>query len=173
MISVYIDTNAINSRQNDAAINEIEELADKFPDYLIIEKTDTLDTELLEDKSYNVGRLKKSSNYIESHGLAVLGQSRLGHSVLGTTKEDLEFGEILEIIFGKKNRDKYTKQELRDAMHIMTAIRYGGNYLITNDKKMILSSDKISKRFNSTIITIPVEALLKIKQRIKLLIKHK
>lgn len=173
MISVYKDTNSINSKQQDQWVNEIEELAEKYPDYLIIEKADTLDTELLENPSYNADRLKKSDGYIESYGLAVLGHSRLGPSVLGTEKEDQEFSEILEIIFGKKQRSEYTKQEIRDAMHVMTAIRYGGTYLITNDKKMILSSDKLFKRFNSTKISSPIEALQMIKQRIKLLIKHR
>lgn len=167
MISVYKDTNTINSKQQDQFINEIEELAKKYPEDLIIEKTDTLDTELLQNPTHNADRLKKSDDYIESMGSFILGHSRLAHSILGTKKEDQEFSEILEIIFGKKQRADYTKQEIRDAMHVMTAIKYGGNYLITSDKKLLNSSSKIQTRFNSTIISTVEQALPKIKEKLK------
>lgn len=169
MISAYIDTNTINSRQNDPFINQIEELTEKYSDNLIIEKTDTLDTELSENSKYNSNRLKKSSNYIESYGIAVLGHSRLGHTVLGSKVDREMFSEILEIIFGKKLQSEYTKQEIRDAMHVMTTIRYGGTYFITNDRIVLNSSDKLKNRYNSVIICTPKEALEKIKLRFKTL----
>lgn len=44
MISVYIDTNCINARQNNVAINKLEQLYNE--ELILIEKSDTLDTEL-------------------------------------------------------------------------------------------------------------------------------
>lgn len=169
MISVYKDTNTINSKGKDNFVNQIELLAEKYPDNLIIEKTDTLDTELLQNQIHNAERLKKSDNYIESYGPFVLGHSRLNHSVLGNNNDDKELVEILEIIFGAKSRNQYIKQEIRDAMHILTAERHGGKYFITTDKKLLKSSDKIFARFSSIIICTPENCLIKIMDKFKVL----
>lgn len=171
MIAVYKDTNTINANLQDSAVNALEELAEQYPDNLMFEKTDTLDTELLENPQHNVGRLKKSDQYIESFGVAVLGHSRLGHTVVGSEEDDKMFSEILGILFGKKQRSSYTRQEIRDAMHVMTTIRYGGNYLITYDKKLLAQSKKLFNRFNATIICTPSDCLMKVKQRLSLILK--
>lgn len=171
MIAIYKDTNTINANLKDEAVNELEELAEKYPENLMFEKTDTLDTELLENPHHNAGRLKKSDQYIESFGVAVLGHSRLGHTVVGSEADDKNFAEILEILFGKKQRSGYTKQEIRDAMHMMTTVRYGGNYLITYDKKLLSKSEQLFNRFNATIICTPSDCLTKVKHRLSLILK--
>ena len=172
MIAIYKDTNTINANLNDPAINELEILVEKYPKYLMFEKTDTLDTELLENSHHNARRLKKSDQYIESFGVAVLGHSRVGHSIIGSDADDKRFSEVLEILFGKKLRSNYAIQEIRDAMHVMTTIRYGGNYLITYDKKLLEKSQQIFSRFNSTLICNPNECLEKVKKRLYILLKR-
>lgn len=168
MIAIYKDTNTINANKKITAVNELENLAEEYPEQLIIEKTDTLDVELLENEAHNENRLKKSDDYIESFGVAVLGHSRVGHSIVGSKSDDLIFTEILKIIFGQKLRNEYSKQEIKDAMHIMTTIRYGGTYFITYDKKILNKSDKLFGRFNSTIICTPEDCLVKVKKRLNL-----
>lgn len=168
MIAIYKDTNTINSLKNNNAINSIERLAEDFPDQIIIEKTDVLDTELEQNYKKNANRLKKSSTYIESFGIAVVGHSRLGHCIVASDKEDKEIEDILSICFNKKPRRNYSKKEMRDAMHIHTAIRYGGTYFITYDKKLIDASNKILERFNSTRICIPEACLDLIYEKLKL-----
>lgn len=169
MIAIYKDTNTINARGLIIAINELEELAEKYPNHLMFEKTDTLDTELLQNPTKNSERLKKSSNYIESFGLAVLGHSRLGSSVVGTDEEDKQFGEILKIIFGEKKRNEYNKNEIRDGMHVMTTMRYGGNYFITNDRKLLDKSKELFQLNNVTIVCSPEACLARVKDRLKVL----
>lgn len=172
MIAIYKDTNTINANLKDVEVNALEELAEKYYKNLMFEKTDTLDTELLENSEHNAARLKKSDQYIESFGVAVLGHSRLGHTVVGSEADDEIFSEILEILFDKKQRNGYTKQEIRDAMHVMTTIRYGGNYLITYDKKLLAQSKQLFNRFNATIICTPSDCLIKVKQRLSLILKN-
>lgn len=171
MIAIYKDTNTINANLKDSAVNALEELAERYPEKLMFEKTDTLDTELLENPHHNAGRLKKSDQYIESFGVAVLGHSRLGHTVVGSEADDIMFTDILKILFGKKQRSSYTKQEIRDAMHVMTTVRYGGNYLITYDKKLLDKSGQLFNRFNATIICNPNDCLMKVKQRLSVILK--
>lgn len=130
MDSIYIDTNCINARQNNDAINKLEELYDQ--ERILIEKTDTLDTELQDGQGYPQGQ-KKAMNYIESYGPAVVGHSRLGSSIVGSDEDDKRLGKMLEILWGKKVRSSYDNSQIRDAMHISTAARYGGTYFVTNE----------------------------------------
>lgn len=165
MISVYIDTNCINARQNNPFINELEKLFEE--EMILIEKTDTLDTELGRGAGYPKGQ-KKSMSYIESYGPAVVGFSRLGSSIVGSDEDDMRLGKILEILWGKKIRSTYTSSEMSDSMHIATAARYGGTYFITNEYKLLVKLKEIKKEFGIEICT-PKDCLEKIKKRIKLL----
>lgn len=165
MISVYIDTNCINARQNSSALNELEKLYEEG--LILIEKTDTLDTELARGTGYPQGQ-KKSMNYIESYGPVVLGYSRIGSSILGSDEDDKRFSKILEILWGKKIRSMYTSSEIGDAMHIATAARYGGTYFITNENRLLIKSQEIKNELNIEICR-PEDCIERIKKRIKIL----
>lgn len=165
MISVYIDTNCINARQNDQYINKLEELYEQ--DKILVEKADTLDTELQGKSGYPKGQ-RKSLSYIESYGPAVLGHSRLGYSILGDDQDDQRLGRILEILFGKKVRSAYSYNEIRDAMHIATAIRYGGTYFITTDTDLLKRADLIESEFGLKIRN-PKDCLQEIEDRLRVI----
>lgn len=165
MISVYIDTNCINARQNNSAINQLEKLYED--ELILIEKTDTLETELGRKNGYPEGQ-KKSMNYIESYGPAVLGLSRVGSSIVGSEAADNSLGRMLEILWGKKMRSSYSSSEMGDAMHISTSARYGGTYFVTNERALLMKSDEIKAEFG-IIVCNPEGCLEMVKARIKLL----
>ncbi|HVZ12291.1 MAG TPA: hypothetical protein VG965_04650 [Patescibacteria group bacterium] len=165
MISVYIDTNCINARQDNTAINELEKLY--HDDMLLIEKSDTLDTELSHGSGYPKGQ-KKSLDYIESYGPAVVGLSRVGSSIVGSEEDDKRLSKVLEILWGKKIRSAYSMQDMGDAMHITTAARYGGNYFVTNEKRLLKKSKEIKDEFGIEVCT-PEDCLDKVLKRIKVL----
>ncbi len=146
-ISVYIDTNCINARQKDHSINDLENLFREQK--ILIEKTDTLDTELQE--GYIKG-LKKSNNYIESFGGAVWGHSGWDHSQWADDADERRLTRILKILWGQKNRSYYSKSEIRDAMHIATAARYGDTYFITNEKALLKHHNVIYSEFSIRIL---------------------
>lgn len=164
IISVYIDTNCINAKQDDETLNELEKFYQD--EKIIIETTDTLETELREGKGYPKG-LGKASGYIFSYGPAVLGHSRLGSSIVGSEEDDRRLGRVLEILFGRKPRPQYSKNEIRDAMHIATAIRYGGTYFVTKDRALLKKSQQIKNEFQIVIDT-PEECFIQVKERLKL-----
>jgi hypothetical protein len=168
MISVYIDTNCINAREDNSAINKLEKFYEQ--DLILIEKTDTLDTELARGAGYPKGQ-RKAMNYIESYGPAVIGYSRLGFSTVGNDADDKRHGRILEILWGKKIRSAYSKSEMGDAMHIATAARYGGTYFITNEKKLLIKSEEIKTEFNIEIST-PEDCVEKVKKRLRILTEN-
>lgn len=163
MISVFIDTNCINAKQSIKPLNELERLyADEK---ILIEKTDTLDTELQEGKGYPRG-LKKSLNYIESYGPAVVGHSRLGSCIVEDESDNRRFSKVLSILWGQKARSQYSRQEIKDAMHIATAIRYGGTYFVTLEHNILKKSEEIKKEFVITICT-PSNCLKFVKEEIR------
>jgi hypothetical protein len=163
-ITVYIDTNCINSLKKIDALNELEKLHEE--EKIAIEKTDTLDTELQQNSSKNANRLKKSMNYIESYGAGVWDNSRWDHSVWGDTSDETKLTRMLEILWGKKVRSAYTRQELRDGMHIQTASRYGGTYFVTQEKALIAKSEIIEKEFTIKVVS-PDDCLAKINKRLR------
>lgn len=149
IISIYLDTNCINARGKDDALNRLEELYRN--EKIIIETTDTLETELKEGKGYPKGIIK-SMRYIFSYGPAVLGHSRVGSCIIGTEEDDRRLRRVLEIFFGGKDRPQYSKNEMRDAMHVATAIRYGTNYFVTKDKTLLRGMDQIKAEFHIAIV---------------------
>lgn len=161
--SIYIDTNCINARQSNQDLNALEQLNEDGK--IIIEKTDVLDTELKEGLAYPRGQ-KKSLGYIESYGPFVLGHSRLGFSVLGTKVEESEFAEMLELLWGKKGQNLYTKNEVRDAMHIYTASRYGGTFFVTSEEAILAKANAIEKRFGIKVRD-PNSCLIEVEERLK------
>jgi predicted nucleic acid-binding protein len=165
MITIYLDTNCINANQVIPAVNELEKLYEQGK--IDIEKTDTLDTELQGNPHGNAKRLQKSLNYIESYGPAVFGHSRWDYSVFGSQTDAQKLDRMLEMLWGKKGRSQYSKQQIRDAMHISTAARYGGNYFITNDKELLNKSKEI-KQNDQIIVCSPENCLNSVKKTLEI-----
>lgn len=162
--SVYIDTNCINAKQKDEALNRLEKLYSD--EEILIETTDTLETEFNEGGGYSKGKQKASNNYIFSYGPAVVEHSRIGTSIVGTDEDDKRLEKVLTIIFGRKRRQDYSRNEIRDCMHISTAVRYGGTYFVTYDKALLIKSEAIKGEFGIKIKT-PADALKEILERIE------
>ncbi len=163
IILVYLDTSCVNAKQEIEALNELERLNNE--EKIMIEITDTFETELRSGKGYPRG-LPKAIKYIFAEGPGVVGHSRVGSCIVGSDEDDRRMTKVLEILFGKNSRAKYTSNEIRDAMHVSTAIRYGGLYFVTLDKKMSKKSEEIENKFQ-IIITDPEECLKQIKDKLK------
>lgn len=163
MISVYIDTNCINARQGEPHLNELEKLYEEGK--ILIEKTDTLDTELREGEGYKRGQ-RKSLSYVESYGPAVVENSRVGSSIVGSKEDDVRLSRVLEVLWGKKTRKSYSKNEIRDAMHISTAIRYGGNFFVTLESGILENAGELQGEFNIKVRS-PENCLVDVTKRLK------
>lgn len=164
MISVYIDTNCVNARQSNTALNQLEKLYQE--EKILIETTDTFETELLEGKGYSRG-LKKALNYVFSFGPGVVGHSRVGYCIVGSEEDDRRLGRVLEIVFGRKLRKDYSRNQIRDAMHLATTIRYGGMYFVTQDRSLLEETETIRKEFLTNVVT-PEDCLKLVRARLKL-----
>jgi len=124
---------------------------------LDIKSTSVTDREL-EGTNYN--NLAKSK-LLETF---VFGESLLGDCVLGGSKEDDSFEEILNIISNKSfpkcgNRENLSSGELRqlrDAMIINTHAREQRDIFVSNDKKAYVKDERrniLEKRLGTKILT--------------------
>jgi hypothetical protein len=86
-----------------------------------------MDTEIAaapDDKVHSL--TEASAEYPEAVGPMVLGHSRLGFAVLGSEEDADRLDDVFAILFPNVNRIAARKNHIRDAMHVATAIRYGG-----------------------------------------------
>ncbi len=126
MLTITIDTNVINARGKDAAMNQLEQWYAEGKIGLF--KTDVMDTELQD--GYRKG-LEKAVQYKEDLGVGVWGSSRWGHALWASEEDGNTLNELKVTLFGKKS--DYTKQEIRDAMALLTHSRNRRDFFVTND----------------------------------------
>lgn len=131
---IVIDANCINARNSLPAMTELENLHNKG--IVRIEKIDVLDTEFQFPKTFRLG-LKKSSNYNENIGLGVWDNSRWDHCFWASDDDEEKLTKLLSALWGEKKRSEYSKNEIRDVMHILTAIRSGADFFVTNEKILL------------------------------------
>jgi hypothetical protein len=122
---------------------------------VFLAKTDVVDTELDPEKNEMVGgHFLASIKYLELLGPVVLGHSRLDHSILASDEDVERLDRVKEIIGIRQISERYAKHDLRDAMHIATAIRYGYNGLITRDKRLEKHNDQFLFEFGFRIMNV-------------------
>jgi hypothetical protein len=134
--------------------------------WILLTKTDTVDLELAQhgNDEKRAQLLKASSKHVEHFGAATFDHSRLDHSVVGGPDDQARLDRVIETLFpGDDPRDVGARRadaRIRDAKHIDTALRYGAQGLITNDRRDLQSrADEIRDRFNGFLIISPAQAL--------------
>ncbi len=122
---------------------------------VFLAKTDLVDTELDTEKNVMVGNLFLASiKYLELIGPVVLEHSCLDHSFLASEEDVKRLDRAKEIIGIRQISERYAKHDLRDAMHIATAIRYGYNGFITRDKRLEKHNDQFLSEFGFRIMNV-------------------
>lgn len=162
---VFIDTNCLNEEGTDQDLTELERLEDKG--IILMEKTDVIDTEMIEG-NYQKG-LFKSLKLIESFGPAVWGHSRWGHSVWSSQEDEQKLSSVVKCLFGEKPRSSYRKQQIRDAMNVITAGRYGGNYFCTYDRQILKKAIELRSLCGGVLVCTPKDCLAAISKKIEFL----
>jgi hypothetical protein len=127
-LTLYIDTMIIDAPDDASAF--LRRLHDEH--WIYLHRTDAMDADLATAPRSEAARLTgASAGYPEAHGPPVPGQTRQGLGVQAT-REDMELLELVRhILHGGASGARKDTNELRDAMHVATAIRYGGYPLST------------------------------------------
>jgi hypothetical protein len=130
--------------------------------------TDVTKTEWRDaDPDRHAALLDQAVDYGEVYGPMVLGHSRIGRSVLGSAEDEDRLGRVFGILFPGTDLLTARKQHIRDAMNVATAIRYGVNCFVTNDRRLLNKRDAIKAAFNDFLVTSPEAALAFARRMIK------
>lgn len=169
-LTFYIDVHIIDDKS--AAVAELTRA--RSEGWIRIQKTDTLDTELMgkQDAVVREELLCQSRPFAESVGPLVLSHSRNGHVQLANPNDARRIGELFKILFPGSSRERPNLQSLRDTMHIATAIKYCGDAFITREKRLLNKSDRVFEAHQLRILT-PEEAMAVARLRIGSVVRRR
>ncbi|MFF2520225.1 hypothetical protein [Streptomyces sp. NPDC058086] len=108
-----------------------------------------------------------SAGYPEALGPMVWGQSRWDSSVWGTEEDHARLRDVFAILFPNVDRATARDNHIRDAMHVSTAIRYGGFGFVTRERRLLNKADRIAERFHGFRMWPPEDALTEATARIR------
>ena len=116
--------------------------------------TDVLGTEIsAAGPTKRVELEKLAENYVEILGPLLVGHSRLASSVTGSTQDEERLNEVFAFLFPNVAMNVARKQHVRDALHISTAIRYGFDAFITNDRMLLRAQGQVVAQFGVDVMT--------------------
>ncbi|WP_042379956.1 hypothetical protein [Streptacidiphilus melanogenes] len=164
-LHLYVDTHIIDA--TDDAATELRRLGEEG--WVSLSVTDAMDTELADAPPEKWAALTGlSAQYPESYGPAIVGHSRLDSSVVASEEDKERFDRVFAILFpGTAGPAAVRDNHVRDAMHVSTAVRYGGNAFITREKKLRNKNAVIAEQFGGFHIWSPEDALAEAAARIR------
>ncbi|WP_340375933.1 hypothetical protein U5640_12700 [Streptomyces sp. SS7] len=161
---LFIDTHIIDAV--DEASVCLRHLRDEG--WINLQRTDALDTELADAPPEKWAQLTEASAaYPEALGPMVWGQSRWDSSVWGTEEDHTRLHDVFAILFPNVERATARDNHVRDAMHVSTAIRYGGFGFVTRERRLLNKADRIAERFHGFRMWPPEDALTEAAVRIR------
>jgi predicted nucleic acid-binding protein len=156
----FIDTNFVDD-ETPAAVR-LRELATQG--WISLQKTDTLDTELQRRQEPTSRRelLAAAESYVEAFGTGRWDNSRRDRAMwAGEVGDRVE--QVFVIFFPETrfegNTSRAFRHKIGDAMHVATAIRYGGDAFVTRDEGLLDKSDQIAAACGGFSIMSPETAL--------------
>ncbi len=132
-------------------------------------RTDVVQTELegATDLIKRMRLLTLAGDYVEQLGPAVWGHSRWGSAVWAGAEDEERLDKAFSVMFPGSDRSQANSNNLRDAMHVATAVRYGMNGLVTrNDRGLLRKSAEIADAFDGFVVATP-EQVVEIVERFK------
>lgn len=150
---IFLDTNQVD----DASPASVWLRTLDFEGWIQLQRTDTVDTELSSANDEKRDHLlAQSQSFVESFGPLVLDHSRLDHAVLGSDEDSARLHLACDVLWDRS--EGLSKNNLRDAMHVSTAVRYGANGLVTRDKRLLKRADAIRAAFDGFLLVTPETA---------------
>lgn len=152
----YLDTNVIDSR--DEAAEFLRRLGHER--WVELRRTDTMDTELMaaSPEKRDV-LLEQSAQYPQALSPFAFDHSRWDHSIWGSTEDSIRIKQVFAKLFPNVQYGPQTRRNhVRDALHVSTAIRYGGHAFVTNERRLLNKDAAISAAFNHFRILSPQDA---------------
>jgi hypothetical protein len=122
--------------------------------------TDVTGTEWLTAKPEDKATLEELAiGYVEYWGPLTLGRSRLDRSKVGSSEDQERLERVFSILFPGTTMEASREQHTYDAMNVATAIRYGVNGFVTNEKRLQNKRHAIEAAFDGFSIFSPQRAV--------------
>jgi hypothetical protein len=159
----YIDTNIVDALSAEAgALRRLDKEG-----WITLFKTDMMDIELSAAPTTELPRLfAASAPYPESFGPEVPGESDPNSSVRASQEDTDRVRDVFTLLYPGADWTAPRPNNRRDAMHVATAIRYGGRAFVTHDAKILKKDTVISQRFNGFRIWTARQALAEAAARV-------
>jgi hypothetical protein len=144
-LTLAVDTNILIRRRLDKVTVELFRLHETGK--VNLQKTDSLDAERLRtayDDAEARLRLLVSMDLVEVLGPMRLDYSRLDHSVFGSPDDQVRDDEVFRLIFGGDCTPTSRRNEVADAHHVSTCIRYAISGFVTRDKKILRAAPRLN-----------------------------
>jgi hypothetical protein len=155
-LTLYIDTMIIDAA--DEASVFLRRLHDG--QWIYLQRTDAMDADLATAPASKAARLTGASAlYSEMHGPVVPGQTRQGRGVRPSPEDEDRLELVRQTLHGAASGARRDSNDLRDAMHVATAIRYGGYGFVTCDVRVLTKARAISEAFNGFQLLSPAGAV--------------
>jgi len=155
-LTLYIDTNVVDATDPPSVF--LRQLGDVG--WIYLERTDTMDTELLAAPADKLpALLTASAQYPEAMGPMVWDHSRWGHAVWGSPEDAARLARVDLILHGRSTAADTKPNNWRDTMHLATAIKYAAYGFVTCDKRILNKAPKITDAFADFRLLSPVGAL--------------
>ncbi|MGH2657187.1 MAG: hypothetical protein ACRDIZ_10915 [Actinomycetota bacterium] len=126
---------------------------------------------LVEIRDAGLGKREELESLAWEHDLFlgpfVLGHSELGRSVLPSDEDVADIRLVFSSLFPTREWSGARKQDIRDALHVQTSIRYARSGFITRDAVLLRAKKRVRAMFNGFMILTPEEAVVLTERRIK------
>ncbi|ACU74370.1 hypothetical protein Caci_5511 [Catenulispora acidiphila DSM 44928] len=171
-VQYYLDSNVlIDFLDNTQTPSDISNLLRFWTEgWIGLARTDVVDTERTDgqDDETVARRLAETADFPETYGPAVWGHSRWDRSYYATGEDEMRLNAVFAMLFPGKDRNAANKNDLRDAMHVSTAIRYAGYAFVTSDIKLVKKDSVIQNLSGSAGMRIwtPTQALSETRSRV-------
>lgn len=155
MYTVTLDTNCINAKGRDEALNCLEDLERQGT--IELRKTDALDIDLTDDKGANAEkRRRKSAKLPEDMGICILDYSRLDHTRLAGEADASAMDGLAQLLFRDSLRalaGNNRHRHVTDVMHLYTHIMHRRDYFVTRDHDFLDHAETIRKEYGTRVGT--------------------
>lgn len=163
-LNLYIDTHIIDAADEaSACLRRLREEG-----WINLQRTDTMDTELADAPAEKWADLTEASaEYPEALGPMVWGHSRWGSAVWGSDEDRVRIDDVFAVLFPNADRTTARRNHIRDAMHVSTAIRYGGLGFVTRERRLLNKAQQMAERFGGFRMWSPEQALHEAAARVR------
>lgn len=135
----FVDTNVIGSPQQSVDFL----MRCRREGWIRLERTDVIETEYENLPAELDFKRELAAELAEVLTPFVIGHSRLESAVLGSEEDRSRFLTAFRILHPGADISTTRKNNIRDAMTVSGSARYGGEYLVTNDGRVLAKSDAL------------------------------